>query len=326
MTPSDPRTKGKDNFGLLAEFSKDSEIKRVAQAFRRVDPSGERCASVFRDTYDYLYDGQHTGRYRWNQISKTERAHYGSLFEIKLRRQFDDIIDDGEDLDFNISGIEIDCKYSMERMGWMIPPKNRDKLVLGCFSNDEINVWNIGVVRASDAFLRTGRNWDRKKQINSLGRKNVHWIFPDSPMERNVLLDLSDEETRRIFSKRSGQQKLNELFRVVQNTPIRSETIATLAQQKDYMKRVRSNNGSRDHLKGEGFLILSGDYSAQKNICIELGAAIPKRGQVVSLRVLEAQEGERFTTKLDGKCWRIAGKDEIVSAAAPRLPESKKPS
>lgn len=52
------------------------------------------------------------------------------------------------------------------------------------------------------------------------------------------------------------------LFREVQDTPIKRDVVEAVAQQKDFMRRIRSDNGrgTRDILAMEGILLLSGDY------------------------------------------------------------------
>lgn len=88
---------------------------------RAQDPNGERIAGVLRETIDQLYDGQRTGRYKWEQLYKTEKTHCGSLVEINLQREF--CYGDGKTLDFLIGGVEVDYKYSQTCGKWMIPPK-----------------------------------------------------------------------------------------------------------------------------------------------------------------------------------------------------------
>ena len=48
---------------------------------------------------DQLYDGQRTGRYRWDQLRKTEKTHCGTLVEINMQREF--LFEDGSKLDFS---------------------------------------------------------------------------------------------------------------------------------------------------------------------------------------------------------------------------------
>ena len=63
-------------------FDVDPGRDLVAATWLEHDPRGERTAAVFRATYDQLYDGQHTGRFRWSQLYKTEKTHFGTLLEI----------------------------------------------------------------------------------------------------------------------------------------------------------------------------------------------------------------------------------------------------
>jgi hypothetical protein len=50
----------------------DPERDQVAEALRVADPGCARMAAAIRGAFDLLLDGQHTGRYRWDQLHKTE--------------------------------------------------------------------------------------------------------------------------------------------------------------------------------------------------------------------------------------------------------------
>jgi Restriction endonuclease NaeI len=56
----------------------------VAAYLLAEDPRGRRFAAALRRTIDMLLDGQHTGRYRWEELHKTEKTHAGTLVEINL--------------------------------------------------------------------------------------------------------------------------------------------------------------------------------------------------------------------------------------------------
>lgn len=60
----------------------------VADELMSRDPDGARISKVLRRTYDMVLDGQHTGRYRWDQLYKTEKTHFGTLVEINLQHEF----------------------------------------------------------------------------------------------------------------------------------------------------------------------------------------------------------------------------------------------
>lgn len=297
--------------------------RSIAGMWRQADPGLLRTAQTFRATFDQLYDGQRTGRYRWDQLFKTEKTHFGTLLEINLRREFVDFIQDGSVLDFRIAGHQIDCKYSMTDGGWMIPPEAIGELLLVAHAVDAAGWWSLGVIRASEAYLRPGRNRDRKAQLNSAGREAITWIARMADLPPNVLLQLESYEVERIFTNRTGQARVNELLRTVTNQRIGRSAIATVAQQEDYMKRVRANGGARSALRAEGYLVPSGDYVAHRKIAEGLGAVVPRRGEVVSLKVVPAEAFAPRSVMLDGAWWRLAREDESVIEAAPKLPSTK---
>lgn len=301
----------------------DQSLEIVRDIWSRADPDGSRCAAVFRATFDQLYDGQHTGRYRWDQLFKTEKTHYGTLIEINLRREFDDILQDGVLLDYRIDGHEIDCKYSQKQGGWMLPPESFGQLILVCTASDVDAVWSMGVVRVTEENRRTSVNRDGKTGLNQLGRSRIKWLHHDAELPPNVLLGVDPVAVDSIFEPKSGQQRLNQLFRVIQGKRIGRNTIATVAQQDDYMKRVRSNGGSRSLLRREGIIIPSGDYLRHREIAEQLGSEIPMPGEVVSVRVAPANEAGAGVVDLDGQLWRTAVvSDPMVEA--PLLPDVRK--
>lgn len=93
----------------------DSARDDVVLEMETLDPGGLTTGQVLRDTYDQLYDGVRTRRYRWDQLFKTEKTHFGTLVEINLQRAFE--YADGAKLDYCISGHEVDAKYSQTSGG-----------------------------------------------------------------------------------------------------------------------------------------------------------------------------------------------------------------
>src|SRR5690606_34589600 len=154
----------------------------IAEALRRADPDGARAGQVFRETFDQLYDGVHTGRYSVDQLYKTEKTHFGTLLEINLRREFNDVIADGDKLDCRIAGHDIDCKFSFREGGWMLPPESFGLLLLVATANDGTARWSIGIVRAADEHRRTSANRDGKSSLNPVGRNAIQWVFRDENM------------------------------------------------------------------------------------------------------------------------------------------------
>lgn len=318
---TDDSIPGLINVGLDDDRARDAIAARWLQA----DPRGSRTARVFRATYDQLYDGQHTGRFRWNQLYKTEKTHFGTLLEINLRREFTDIIADGVLLDYRIVDEDIDCKYSQSMGGWMLPPECFGQLLLVATSSDESALWSLGVVRAVEANRRASSNRDGKTGLNARGRMQIQWIWLDADLPPNVLLSLGEATLTAVLSPSNGQGRVTELLRRVVGRRIGRNTIATLAQQSDYMARVRDNgHGARSILRPEGYLIPGGDYESHRNVAIRLGVEPPQSGEVVSIRVVPAESGDPWTVELDGQHWRVARPDEQVTTPAPKLPTTRR--
>jgi hypothetical protein len=305
-------------------MSGDFELTRVATAIRAADPEGRRSGAVFRRAFDYLYDGQRTGRYRPDQLSKTEKTHCGSLVEIYLRREFDEIIGDGKLLDFLIAEVEVDCKFSFTMGAWMLPPECFGELLVVTHADDVAGHWSLGVVRATDENRRPGANRDAKTGLNALGRSRITWIFERADLPANALLVLAKSDVDSIFALRSGQARVNELFRRAQLVPISRITVATVAQQDDFMKRVRYNGGARSALRPEGIMIPGGDYDSHRSLALSLGAPDIAPGEFVSFPVTETSPDDARGTELEGHHWRIAEPHEPAAPLAPLLPTTRR--
>jgi len=293
----------------------DPELEAVFQAVAAHDPSGDRTAGVLRYTLDQLYDGQRTGRYRWDQLHKTEKTHCGTLVEINMQRTF--LFDDGEVLDFTMDGIEVDCKYSQKKASWMIPIEARGKIILGLWASDEQSKWSMGVVRAEERFLGLGSNRDRKTSLNADGRAAINWLFDDADLPPNVLLHLPAEITAEVMAPNtSGAERIRRLFRLAQGRLISRTAVETVAQQKDSMKRVRGNGGARTNLAPEGIIIL-GQYESHRAIAYQLGLPLPGPGESISARVAPAADNQG--AEIAGARWRVAQRTD-PTVMAPTLP------
>lgn len=296
--------------------SSDQELEAVKARILQLDPNGERTGMVIRNTIDQLYDGRNTGRYRWDQLHKTEKTHCGTLIEINLQREFG--FGDGTWMDYEIAGVDVDCKYSQKFGGWMIPPESIGHLCLLLTASDENSNWNFGVVRICEEILSDGGNRDSKRSITAAGRDHIHWFFRDAELLPNILLHLPRPTVDKIMDMPHGQQRVTEIFRVAQSQIISRGVVATLGQQDDYMKRVRGNGGARSKLKPEGIVIL-GHYDEHKRIAEDLKLPVPVCGQLVSVRLAPAKQHGEGVTEIDGGFWRVAKEDDPV-APAPECP------
>ncbi|MET9218798.1 NaeI family type II restriction endonuclease [Streptomyces sp. NPDC003300] len=300
----------------------DPELAAVVEALRAADPSGFRFATVLRNTIDQLLDGESTGRYDWKTLFKTEKTHAGTVVEINLQREFR--FADGDAMDYKIAGVDVDCKYSQTFGGWMIPPEAIGHLCLLVWADDYKSRWSAGLVRIRAELLNQGNNRDLKQTVNSKQREKITWLWRDAELPENVLLHMDPTDRKAVFASSSGQARLNELFRRVQKRRIGRNVVRTVAQQKDYMKRVRGNGGSRSALRRDGILII-GDYESHRRIAEQLGIPVPREGEFVSVRVVEVGPAEtlRPTVVLSERRWACALPGEPPQAA-PLLPTHTK--
>jgi hypothetical protein len=300
----------------MASTGSDADLEAVVVALRREKDLGGRIGRVLRRTFDQLYDGQHTGRYRWDQLYKTEKTHCGTLVEINLQREFK--FGDGTDLDYRIAGVEVDCKYSQSLGGWMVPPEAQGRLCLLVWGDDHESTWSAGLVRALPDYLNKKPNRDRKRTLNTAGRDAIRWLFERATLPGNALLRLRADDVTVIFAHESGQQRLNELFRRALGLVVGRSVVATVARQDDYMKRVRESGGAREFLRSEGIVIL-GDYAAHRRIAVALQLPVPGPGEFVSVRLAPAAASQPGVA-IDGRRWRVAqGAD--CACIAPQLPK-----
>ncbi len=287
----------------------DGDLAAVAAELRALDGDGSRMAAAIRGALDMLLDGQHTGRYRWDQLHKTEKTHAGTLVEIALARVLR--LADGVTLDYTIAGADVDCKFSHRLGGWMIPPEADGKLMLLVQASDQDGTWSAGLIRATEENLSSAGNRDGKRALNERGRTAVRWLHARAPLQENALIRLPERDVAAIFALPSGQQRVNELFRRAQRMRVSRTVVATVAMQDDYMKRVRGGGGARDQLRAEGIVIF-GDYAGDQVLASALGLPRPGPGEFVSARLVPRQGGRGDYAR----SIRLAGADWLLASAA----------
>jgi hypothetical protein len=312
----------------IAQNGLDEELEKVRRHLLALDPKGESFGAVLRHTIDQLLDGENTGRYDWRQLHKTEKTHAGTLVEINLQRKFD--FNGGRDMDYEIAGVDVDCKFSQDLGGWMIPPEAMGEICLVVWADDQASKWSAGLIRAdkekltqNGAVTRKG-NRDHKYRLNKSNLHLVNWLWHMQPLKENLLLHLDDETRRALYAPRSGQARVNELFRRVQRRRIDRNVVRTLAQQHDYMARVRDDKNrtrARPALREEGYVI-PGDSRNHQAVAAALGGPIPEKGEFVSFRVARAQphHGDRPSVELEGHRWVAIAPNEKEDRPAPKLP------
>jgi hypothetical protein len=306
----------------------DEELRRVRIALQRADPTGARFARVLRDTIDQLLNGETSGRYDWNQLFKTEKTHAGTLVEINLQREFQPLFNDGKNMDYEIVGVEVDCKFSQTFGNWMIPPEALGHLCLVVWADDHRGLWSAGLVRIRGGILNGSNNRDLKYTIKAKHRDQIVWLWRDAELPPNVLLRLDEETRSRILipGKGKGQARVVQLFRLVLGQRIGRGVVRTAAQQVDYMARVREGSPSRarPRLRNEGIIILGG-YPVHQAIAASLGGPVPRAGEFVAHRVVRAlpHRADRPCAMIAGELWTVADPGDPVEEA-PTLPHPQK--
>jgi hypothetical protein len=299
--------------------AEDPELLRVSERIRALDPTGERFARTLRDTIDQLLNGEVTGRYDWKTLFKTEKTHAGTLVEINLQREF--AFDDGTKMDYRIAGVDVDCKFSQDFGAWMIPPEALGHLCLVVWADDYQTLWSAGLIRIQPELLNGGNNRDKKLTISARNRNRISWLWHRATLPENVLLHLSPETRSAILSPASGQRRVNELFARVQRKRIGRGVVRTVAQQHDYMARIREAKGrARTVLREQGILIV-GHYESHQAIARTLGVPVPRSGELVSFRVVpaKAHHGNAPRVSLEGREWVLAREDDHAEVG-PLLP------
>lgn len=300
-------------FTAAAGTAEDPGLETVVAWFRAQEAMTERFGAAIRRSFDEVFDGQRTGRFSLDQLSKVEKTYIGTKVEIVVQAEFG--LQRGRRMDYLIVDEEVDAKWSMRSGGWMIPTEAVGELCLCMTADDFASTFSVGVVRAGLERLRVAKNKDRKRYFNDDGLASMAWLAQQAVLPENLLLRLPEATRSSILNyELSGQSRVNELFRLVQHRVVRREVVLTVAQQDDGPKRVRD---ARNHLRPEGILIL-GHQKDHPDIALALNLDVPPKGSWVSCRVVPAVEVGRGTALIDGSPWRRATEGDPPSA----LPDS----
>jgi hypothetical protein len=320
-------------------------LEALADWFERGSDTRERFRWALRDSLDELLDGQRTGRWAYQHLSKTERTYLGTAVEVNLTKEFD--FANGDHLDWKIAGTDIDCKFSKDLGGWEIPMEmyrcddhgdqqgSADHPALLTWFDDTTNRWAAGLITVTDEQLwwrtdkKTGQlvrgyNRDNKRRLRNSVAKDVYWLWGglQKDLPRNLLLHMAPEVRERVFQfPRSGQKRVDQLFREVQGQIVGRQTVLTVAQQDDAPKRARD---ARLHLRPEGIVVL-GHQDSHPLIADALKLTRPVKGEWIAVRLTPVSEtdGRPFFT-LNGQRWAKANGDE-PAVSAPEIPKKLVP-
>jgi hypothetical protein len=242
---------------------------------------------LIRQAIDEVIDTVRTGRVHTRELEKTEKTYIGTKVEILVRNYFR-LLKGILDLKIDkIDGLDVDVKNTLGD-NWMIPREAVGKPCILVASDELRRTCYFGIFVAHPSNLTLGVNQDKKRSVSSAGFANIHWILIDVAYPPSLWSRIGDERTHRIMRGLSGNERVEALFREVQGIPVHRDIVQSVAQQKDYMKRLRKNGGARDKLAREQIAILSGLYDRPIIAALKLGDVSPD--EFISFRPTEPSE------------------------------------
>lgn len=264
---------------------RDELIKRAQNAKIKIEKS---IPILLREAMDDVMRTPQTGRRLYEDLEKTEKTYIGTRVEIEIRSLF--YLPRGK-LDVYINGLDVDIKFTIGN-NWMMPLEVVDH---PCFlvAADEVAArCYFGLFFADEALLTKGANRDQKRSVSADGFAHVMWLLKAHPLPPNFWRDIPADVANRIAAQPSGNKRVMALFREVQDFPIPRSVIDATARQKDFMRRVRADGGrgTRDLLRREGIVLLSGAYDSQ--LIEALGMKPISRDSFISHKLINMQECE----------------------------------
>lgn len=84
-------------------------------------------------------------------------------------------------IDTSVMGIPVDIKHTVGN-NWMVGDECVGHICLVLRTRYDERTFDVGVVRASEENLTTGRNRDAKRNFSKAGRDTVRWIITRHPL------------------------------------------------------------------------------------------------------------------------------------------------
>jgi hypothetical protein len=238
-------------------------VKRLESALAKQAGGPEKLKQelpvLIRAAIDEVIDAPRTGRVHASELEKTEKTYIGTKVEILVRNFFH--LPKGI-LDLTIDGLDVDVKNTLGVGAWMIPREAVGKPCILVASDEAKHTCFFGIFVAHMDYLSVGTNQDQKRSVTASGFANIHWLLVDEPYPPSFWSKLGEEKTHVIMRGKSGNERIETLFREVQGIPVHRDIVQAVAQQKDPMKRIRKNGGARDALAREGIATFTGTYDS----------------------------------------------------------------
>jgi hypothetical protein len=240
---------------------------------------------LLRKAIDEVIDSARTNRFTLDEVEKTEKTYLGTKVEILLRNFLK--MDKGMILDLSVDGIETDIKNTVGTT-WTIPSEAMGHPCILIKTQEKGAICSFGIVVIRDQVLNLGVNRDGKRSISKAGLEHVHWLLKDEPYPENFWQNIDPMLRKEITSPRGGTERVAVLFRRVQGRAISRALVQAVAQQRDYMKRIRRNGGARDVLAPEGIAILWG--KKDREIICRLGLPACGQDEFISFRPVISED------------------------------------
>lgn len=255
----------------------DEAIPLVHAALSRHGDLVEIFGECIRTALDEIIDTARTGRWDLRQCGDQEKAYVGVKVENVVRGRFELPPARRKKPDFEIDGVDVDCKWTKNMWGWSIPSEAVGEICLLLHADDSRSTFCAGLIRIREELLNPGANKDGKRTISKEGRAYIYWICaPATPLPRNFLLHMPASDRDAVLAHRGGDARMLELFRRQQGVIIKRHTIAGLAQQVDPTRRART---ARATLRKEGIELLNGHWRNQRDMARSLGGPTPLNDQ-----------------------------------------------
>jgi len=255
-----------EDFGVLSPLA--NAILRHGggeEAFAQAVPA------LFRQGIDEVIDAPRTSRFTLSETEKTEKTYLGTKLEILLRNFLG--LGKGRILDLSVGGVEVDIKNTMGR-NWTIPLESHGHPALLLRANEKRALCDVGLIVVKDKYLNPGLNRDSKRTISAAAASNIWWLLYRQPYPPNFWEVLPVDERKAILAAGAGTARIAALFEKVQKRPISRLQVQALAQQHDYMKRIRRNGGARDLLAPKGIALLWGQRDRELIEALKLGPVL----------------------------------------------------
>lgn len=229
-----------------------------------------------------MIDSKRSGRFTLDELEKTELTYIGTKVEILLRNYLK--LERGDKLDLKIDGIEVDVKNTV-RSQWTIPMEAMGHPCILIRAQERRALCWFGLLVIREPYLNKGKNRDQKRTISELGRQRIRWLLEAAPYPPNFWERIGAEGKNAITTPRGGTDRIAALFTTVQQKPISRNVVEALARQKDYMKRIRGNGGTRDILSPLGIAILWGKND--RELIEELGLPSCTNDEFISFKAVK---------------------------------------